>query len=288
MRARRSALSVPGSSEKMLVKAPALPADEVVIDLEDAVAPADKDGARRLVAGVLADGFGFPGAVAVRVNALDSGWCHRDVLELVERAGPAIGSLVLPKVESGEDVRWVGRLLDALGERAAGIRLQALVETAAGLARAGEIAAASRRLDAVILGYADLAASLGRAERDAPPERWLHAQDTVLVAARTAGVQAIDGPFLSIRDEDGLRQRAWHARSLGFDGKWAVHPDQLAILNDVFTPGPEELDRAARIVAALGDGASGAIEVDGEMVDEAVRKLALHTLARGEAAKARP
>jgi citrate lyase subunit beta/citryl-CoA lyase len=271
----------------MLAKAPGLPADELVIDLEDAVAPGDKDDARRLVAGVLADGLGFPGAVAVRVNALDSGWCHRDVLEIAERAAPAIGSLVVPKVESAEDVRWVARLLDMLGERAGGIRLQALVETAAGIARAGEIAAASPRLEAVILGYADLAASLGRAERDAPPERWLHAQDTLLVAARTAGVQAIDGPFLSIRDEDGLRLRAWHARSLGFDGKWAVHPDQVAVLNDVFTPAPDELDRAARVVAALGGGSPGAVEVDGEMVDEAVRKLALHTLARGEAAKAR-
>jgi citrate lyase subunit beta/citryl-CoA lyase len=271
----------------MLAKAADLPADEVVIDLEDAVAPAGKDDARRLVAGVLADGLGFPGAVAVRVNALDSAWCHRDVLELVERAGPAIGSLVLPKAESAEDVRWVARLLDMLGERAAGIRLQALVETAGGISRAGEIAAASPRLDAVVLGYADLAASLGRAERDPPPERWLHAQDAVLVAARTAGVQAVDGPFLAIRDEDGLRQRAWHARSLGFDGKWAVHPGQLAVLNDVFTPAPDELERAARIIAALGDGAPGAVEVDGEMVDEAVRKLALTTLARGEAAQAR-
>ena len=286
MRARRSALSVPGSSEKMLAKAPGIPADEIVIDLEDAVVPAAKDDARSLVARRLSEGLGVAGAVAVRVNALDSGWCHRDVLELVERAGPAIDSLVLPKAEHADDVRWLDRLLGMLGERASGIGLQALVETAGGLARAGEIAASSPRLETLILGYADLAASLGRPAGDAPG-RWLHAQEVVLVAARSAGVQAIDGPFLGIRDPDGLRARAEHARELGFDGKWAVHPDQVPLLNELFTPAPEELERADAVVAALEEGAPGAVEVDGEMVDEAVRKQALDVLARAEAAGVR-
>ena len=268
----------------MLAKVPGVPADEIVIDLEDAVAPAAKDEARRLAAGVLRAGLGAPGTVAVRVNALDSGWCHRDVLELVEQAGPAIDSLVLPKAERAEDVRWLDRFLGMLGERASGIRLQALVETAGGLERAGEIAAAGPRVEAVILGYADLAASLGRATRDDPPERWLHAQEVVLVAARAAGVQAIDGPFLGIRDHEALRLRAEHARALGFDGKWAVHPDQVPVLNELFTPRAEEFERANAIVAALEGEGPGAVEVDGEMVDEASRRLALHVLARGEAA----
>jgi citrate lyase subunit beta / citryl-CoA lyase len=283
MRARRSALSVPGSSERMLAKAPGVPADEIVIDLEDAVAAAAKDDARRLAGRVLRQGLGARGMVAVRVNALDSGWCHRDVLELVEQAGPAIDSFVLPKVERADDVRWLDRFLGMLGERASGIRLQALVETAAGLVQAAEIAAASPRLEAVVLGYADLAASLGRAAGD-EPGRWLHAQEVVLAAARAAGVQAIDGPFLGIRDQQGLRLRADHARGLGFDGKWAVHPEQVPVLNELFTPAADELERAATIVAALESAGSGAVEVDGEMVDEASRRLALHVLARGEAA----
>ena len=286
MRARRSALSVPGSSEKMLGKARAIPADEIVIDLEDAVAPPAKDGARELTARLLHEGLGASGSVAVRLNALDSGWCHRDVLELVKAAGPAIDSLVLPKVERADDLRWLDRFLGMLGERAAGIGLQALIETAAGLERAGEIAAATPRLEALILGYADLAASLGRSTGD-EPGRWLHAQEVVLVAARAAGVQAIDGPFLGIRDPDGLRLRAERARELGFDGKWAVHPDQVPVLNELFTPAPEELERAGAIVAALEGGAPGAVEVEGEMVDEAVRKQALDVLARAEAAGVR-
>ena len=281
MRARRSALSVPGSSEKMLAKARDIPADEIVIDLEDAVAPAAKDDARRLVARVLNEGLGASGTVAVRLNALDSGWCHRDVLELVEGAGPAIDSLVLPKVERADDVLWLDRFLAMLGERAAGIGVQALVETAAGLVRAPEIAAACPRVEALIVGYADLAASIGRAAGD-EPERWMYAQESLLVAARAAGVQAIDGPFLGIRDEVALRRHAEHAQALGFDGKWAVHPGQVPVLNEVFTPASDELERAGAIVAALED--AGVAEVNGEMVDEASRKQALQVLARGQAA----
>ncbi|MGE5635906.1 MAG: HpcH/HpaI aldolase/citrate lyase family protein [Nocardioidaceae bacterium] len=289
MRARRSCLSVPGSSEKMLTKAAGLEADELVLDLEDAVAPGQKDAARELVASFLGDGGLAGRTVAVRINALDTSWCHRDVVELVERAAPAIASLVLPKVESAADVQWVDRLLGMLGEPAAAIALQALVETAAGLARAVEIAAASPRLDALILGYADLSASLDRATgNEDPPVRWLHAQETLLVAARSAALQAIDGPYLAIRDGEGLRRRAQHARGLGFDGKWAVHPDQVAVIDDAFTPRVEEFDRASAVVAALeraesGAGA-GALELDGEMIDEASRKLALQVVARGRAA----
>ena len=285
MRPRRSALSVPGSSEKMLAKAGRLPADEIVVDLEDAVALSAKDEARGLVARLLREGLVGARAVAVRVNGLDSGCCHCDVLELVEQAGPEIDSLVLPMVERAEDVRWLDRFLGMLGERARGIRLQALVETAGGLRRAGEIAKASPRLDAVVLGYADLAASLGRPGRDDPPERWLYAQEIVLVAARAAGLQAVDGPFLAVRDEEGLRSRAEHARALGFDGKWAVHPDQVPVLNEVFTPSADEVERARAIVSALECEGRGAVEVDGQMVDAASRKLALQVVARAEAAR---
>jgi citrate lyase subunit beta/citryl-CoA lyase len=269
----------------MLAKAAALETDEIVVDLEDSVASDAKDQARELVGDLVAADPSFAVAVAVRINPLTGAWGERDVADLVERAGPRIGSLVIPKVESAEDVLAVDRLLCSVGEPAGGVGLQALVETAGGLLRAGEIAAASPRLEALILGYADLAASLGRAPGPAPPERWLHAQETVLVAARAACLQAIDGPYLEIRDDDGLRLRAEHARALGFDGKWAVHPGQLAIINAAFTPLDEELARARAILDALARGEGrGAVELDGEMIDEASRKLALQVVARGRAA----
>lgn len=285
MRARRSSLSVPGSSERMLAKAAGLEADEIVVDLEDSVASDAKEQARELVGDLVVAERSLAVAVAVRINPLTSPWGERDVADLVERAGPRIGSLVIPKVESGEDVLAVDRLLCSVGEPARGVGLQALIETAGGILRAGEIAIGSPRLEALILGYADLAASLGRAPGPAPPEQWLHAQETVLVAARAAGLQAIDGPYLEIRDDDGLRLRAEHARALGFDGKWAVHPGQLGIINAAFTPVHEELVRARAILDALARAEGrGAVELDGEMVDEASRKLALQVVARGRAA----
>jgi citrate lyase subunit beta/citryl-CoA lyase len=269
----------------MLAKAAGLEADEIVVDLEDSVASDAKDQARELVGDLVVAERSLAVAVAVRINPLTSPWGERDVADLVERAGPRIGSLVIPKVESGEDVLAVDRLLCSVGEPARGVGLQALIETAGGILRAGEIAIGSPRLEALILGYADLAASLGRAPGPAPPEQWLHAQETVLVAARAAGLQAIDGPYLEIRDDDGLRLRAEHARALGFDGKWAVHPGQLGIINAAFTPVHEELVRARAILDALARAEGrGAVELDGEMVDEASRKLALQVVARGRAA----
>jgi citrate lyase subunit beta/citryl-CoA lyase len=272
----------------MLEKAAGLGADEIVVDLEDSVAASAKEEARALVGDLLARDVLDGAAVALRVNAVESAWFVDDVGALAGRAGQRIGSVVVPKVERPEDVARVAALLDSLGETAAHVRVQALVETAGGLLRAGAIAAASPRLDSLILGYADLAASLGRPPGTERPELWLHAQETVLVAARASGLQAIDGPYLAIRDADGLGKRAEQVRALGFDGKWAVHPEQLAAINAAFTPQAEEFDRASAIVAALEradehDG-RGAVELDGEMIDEASRKLALHTVARGRAA----
>jgi citrate lyase beta subunit len=281
MKVRRSCLSVPGSSEKMLAKAGKLGADEIVIDLEDSVAPGAKAEARDLVCRVLAEGRPGPGLVAVRVNALDSPWCRDDVKALAGAAGAAVDSLVVPKVERAEDVLEVERMLDGRG---AAMCIQALVETAAGLLRVGEIATVSQRLDALILGYADLAASLLRANPEQACERWLYAQEAVLVAARAAGVEAIDGPYLNIADEEGLRRWAEHVRDLGYDGKWAIHPSQLALINQTFTPSDDELDRARDILAALAqaesDAARGAVQLDGKMIDEASRKQAERVVAR--------
>ena len=281
MSARRSCLSVPGSSEKMLAKAGSLPADEIVIDLEDSVTAAAKAEARDLVCRVLAEGRPGEELLAVRVNAIDSAWWRDDVAALADRAGSAVDSLVVPKVERAEDVLEVER---ALERHDASMGIQALVETAAGLMRVSEIASASPRLESLILGYADLAASLGRADPEAGPERWLYAQDALLVAARAAGIEAIDGPYLALADEPGLRGWAEHVRDLGYDGKWAIHPSQLAVINDTFTPGGDEVERAQAILAALSRaesaGEGGAAQLDGKMIDEASRKQAEKVLAR--------
>lgn len=269
----------------MLEKAIGLEVDEVVFDLEDSVALEAKEQARELVVEFLTRERTIAPAVAVRVNVFASPWGERDVMELARRAGRRIDSLIMPKVERREDIAEVQRLLDSEAERAAGVRLQALIETAAGLLHIAKIATASRRLESLILGYADLAASLGRASGPTTPESWLYCQEMLLVAARAAGLQAIDGPYLDIRDQAGLRLRAEHVRALGFDGKWAVHPDQLTVINAAFTPKADEIARARAVLDALRCAKGrGAVELHGEMIDEASRKLALQVVARARAA----
>jgi citrate lyase subunit beta / citryl-CoA lyase len=278
--ARRSCLSVPGSSERKLAKATQLTADEVVIDLEDAVAVDAKDGGRAATLAALQTWTG--GGVAVRVNAPGTPWCHLDVAALGALADLP-SSIVVPKVQSAGDLAFVDRLLDgveAASGRARPLRVQALVETAAGLQRIDEIAAASPRLDALILGYADLSASLGGA-RDL--EAWLPAQHALLVAARANGLQAIDGPYLGVAPDERFHAAVARARELGFDGKWAIHPAQVDALNAAFTPDDAEVARARAIVAALDDAVEGAVTLDGEMLDEAVRVAALRVLARADA-----
>lgn len=270
----------------MLEKAADLEVDEIVLDLEDAVAPAAKEEGREAVLAALVDPRWSGRTVAVRVNAPRTPWCHRDLVALAGLAAQP-GSIVLPKVESAGDLAFAERLLD--GAEADGrerpLRIQALIETAAGLGRAGEIAAASERLEALILGYADLAASLGRGRAAAAdPAAWLAAQDAVLVAARANGLQAIDGPHLGVEPDDAFLAAARHARELGFDGKWAIHPSQVEPLEELFTPSPEEVDHARAVVEALAraerEGNAGAVALDGEMLDEALRASALRTLAR--------
>jgi citrate lyase subunit beta / citryl-CoA lyase len=274
VRSRRSCLSVPGSSQRMLAKAAMLPADEVVIDLEDSVVPEMKEEARARAVEALA-GWEGP-TVAVRVNPLASDWGREDVTAV---AG-ATDTIVVPKVE---DPGTLAEVDHVLGSSDTG--LQALIETAAGLVRAADIARASTRLEALITGYADLAASLGQpAGGDYPGDRWHSVRSTVLVAARAAGLQAIDGPYLDVADLDGLRVEAGRARALGFDGKWALHPTQVEPLNEIFSPTPKEVERAAAILEALEEGSGkGAALLDGEMIDEASHKLAAQVVARARA-----
>ncbi|MFF0105691.1 HpcH/HpaI aldolase/citrate lyase family protein [Streptomyces hirsutus] len=283
---RRSCLSVPGGDERKLAKAWQAEADEIVLDLEDAVPEAGKEAARAAVGAALGHPDRPRGApqVAVRVNAPRTPWCHLDI-QACAAAGELPLSLVVPKVENPGDLEFVDRLLDgaeAAAGRRAPITVQALIETAAGLANLREITAASPRLTALILGYADLGASLGRGAQ-APPDSWLWTQDTLLVAARTAGLAAIDGPFLGVADDEEFGDRVRRARDLGFDGKWVIHPRQLKTVNTVFTPSAPEIDHARAVLDALDEAAgrgAGATALNGQMLDEAVAVAARRVLAR--------
>lgn len=277
---RRSCLSVSAASEKMLAKALALPADEIVLDLEDSVPPAGKAEARDRVAILLTDAAWQRRTVAVRVNAVDSPWFEADVRAAASAAHPAL-TLVVPKVESADDLSAVDRLLvltEADGRR---IGLQALIETARGLADVQAIARSSDQLVSLVLGYADLAASLGRPP--GPPETWRTAQDTIVLAARANGLQPIDGPHFALGAGSGLEAAADHARQCGFDGKWAIHPAQVDVLDTAFTPTGEEVEQAKALLAELERAESagaGASAFAGAMIDEAMRASALRTLVR--------
>jgi citrate lyase subunit beta/citryl-CoA lyase len=298
-RARRTTLAVPGSSPRFIAKAREQPVDEVFFDLEDAVAPAEKEQSRGLVARALRDGGWGQKIRAVRVNDARTRWAYRDVITVVEEAGPGLDSIILPKVTGPADVHWLDLLLSQLEQAtdlAPGrIAIEAQIEDAAGLAGVEAIAAASPRLEALIFGPADFMASLGMRSLTvgAPPagypgDAFHYVHLRILTAARASGLQAIDGPLAAIADMDGLRASAASAAALGFDGKWVVHPGQVEAVNAEFTPLQAEYDRAELIIEAyeyyttvLGQGAA---MLDGEMIDEASRKLAWVTTARGQAA----
>jgi citrate lyase subunit beta / citryl-CoA lyase len=288
-RLRRSCLIVPGTSNRMLEKARGLAADQVVLDLEDAVVPADKnDATRRLVADSLRRDWISP-TTAVRVNAVGTDWFEDDIRRLIEWAGDRIQVIVLPKVESAGQIGVIDGLLDELGAQS--IALEAQIETALGLTRVEEIAASSsKRLEALVFGAGDYAASLGIPQETIggideryPGDQWHYPRSRIAVAAHANGLDAIDSPFASFRDEPGLCETARRARLLGFSGKWVIHPDQIEPVNRVFSPTSEEVEAARRLLAALDHAAGegrGAAEHDGAMVDEASRRLAEAVVAR--------
>src|ERR671922_391830 len=244
----------------MLSKSSGLPADEVFMDLEDSVAPLAKEEARGNIVQALKEGDWTGKTVAVRVNGVYTKWCYRDVIEVVENAGQFLDCLMIPKAEYGTDVTFVDDLLrmieETIGlEKRIGLEVQ--IETATGITNIDDIAVVSERTETLIFGPADMSASLGLPTVTAglpmpgyPGDHWHHVLSTILIAARHAGLQAIDGPYLLIKDLDGFREMALRARALGYDGKWALHPGQVDVLNEVFTPSQEEFDKAEAVLEA--------------------------------------
>jgi citrate lyase subunit beta/citryl-CoA lyase len=285
----------------MLDKAQGLPADQVFLDLEDAVAPLAKPSARKNIVAALRDGDWAGKARVVRVNDLTTQWTYQDVIEVVEGAGADLDAVMLPKVQEAAHVRWLDltltQLEKTLGLPLGGIGIEAQIENAKGLVNVDEIAAASPRLETIIFGPADFMASInmkslvvGALHPDYPGDQYHYILMRILMAARTYDLQAIDGPFLQIRDVDGFRGVARRSAALGFDGKWVLHPGQIDAANEIYSPSQEDYDHAELILDAYAHytseagGRLGAVMLGDEMIDEASRKMALVVAAKGRVA----
>ena len=297
-RARRSELATPASSERMCEKAPSVGADLVFLDLEDACAPSVKESARSIAVGALTGLDWGPTVRAVRINGIETPWCHDDIIEVVTGARDCIDVLIVPKARSARDVWWVDVLLSQLEAKLGldrPIGLEVLIEDADGLANAVEIARSSERLEALIFGAGDLSASLhARVDGNFDPlveypgDFWHFARAQVLTAARAGLVDAIDAPYPAYTDPEGYRRAAAAASALGFDGKWAIHPTQVPIAHEVFSPTPEEVAEAEAAMAAYREaeaGGVGAIGRDGRLVDAAHMRLAANTLHKAALAE---
>ena len=289
IRLRRSVLSVPGSSDKMITKSLELPADEIMLDLEDGVALEEKEGARAKIVHALKDHHWGDRVRAYRINGLDTPFAYGDIIDVVEQAGENIDVIVIPKVEKAADVQFVAQLLSQI-EMNVGLKktigLEASIETALGMMNVKEIAFASPRLETLVFGIADYGASLtmpssdvsghGDAEEDLR-HRWHFPMSRMVMAAKAAGLAAIDAPYGDFKDEAGLKKSCQQAASLGYDGKWSIHPAQLDIINETFTPNAEDISRARMILKAHEEGKAsgeGATALDGKMVDAASVRLA--------------
>ena len=282
----------------MLSKAPGLPSDQIFMDLEDSVAPLAKEEARGNVIDALKNKDWGDKTVVVRINSIDTMWAADDLKTVVEAAGQYLDCIMIPKVQHAHEVMFVDHMLrmietnTGLDKR---IGLEVQIETATGLTNIDEIAKASDRTECLILGPADMSASLGLPTVTAglpmpgyPGDHWHYVLERILIAARDNGLQVIDGPYLLIKDLDGFREMAMRARALGYDGKWALHPGQIDVLNEVFTPTQEEYDKAEALLEAYKHATEvdrrGAVMFGNEMIDEASRKMAIQFAERGRAA----
>jgi len=301
-RPRRSCLAVPGSSQKMIDKARTLPADQVFLDLEDACAPLAKPDARKTIVAALNEGGWGERTRVVRVNDWTTEWTYRDVVEVVEGAGANLDCLMLPKVQTAQQVQALDLLLTqiekTMGYEVGRIGIEAQIENARGLVEVDAIATASPRVETIIFGPADFMASINMKSLvvgEQPPgydvgDAYHYILMRILMAARANDVQAIDGPYLQIRDVDGFRRVAGRAAALGYDGKWVLHPGQIDAANEVFSPDQSDYDHAENILDAYEfftsdkGGKRGAVMLGDEMIDEASRKMALVIAGKGRAA----
>ena len=301
---RRTILAVPGSSDRFITKARTLNVDAIFLDLEDAVAPGAKEESRARIVEALHDPQGFTAdCITVRVNDWTSPWTTEDLLEIVGQAGDKIDAVVLPKVTGPDHVRATDMILTQIETKAGlpigQIGIEAQIEEAKGISAVNAIAGSSPRLVSLVFGPGDYMASMGMGSLSvgSQPEGYLadafhYPLMAILVAARAHGLQAIDGPFVGIRDLDGFIASAAKAAALGYDGKWVLHPDQVEWGNKLFTPGEAVVSRAQRIIeeydkaCSSAGGFTGAIEVDKEMVDEAGVKLAATLLAKARVGSA--
>jgi malyl-CoA/(S)-citramalyl-CoA lyase len=315
-RLHRSELAVPGSNIRMLEKAPELGADIVMLDLEDAVAPDDKAQARLNIIDALREQDWTGTSVSLRINGLDTHYCYRDLVDVVEEAGDQIDQIMIPKASCAGDVHLVATLLDQI-EEATGLQhrigLSVLIETAIGMVNIDEIATACpARMEAMVFGVADYAASMqshttsiGGAnpnyavltDPDGPQERerhwgdqWHYALSRIAVTCRAHGLRPIDGPFGDFNDPEGFLAAARRAAVLGYEGKWAIHPSQIELANEVFTPDERIVDKTHRIIAAMKDAAAagkGAVSLDGRLIDAASIRMAETLLAKLEQIEAK-
>jgi citrate lyase subunit beta/citryl-CoA lyase len=301
-RSRRSCLAVPGSNPRFLEKARTLDADQVFLDLEDAVAPLAKPGARGTIVGALNEGGWGDKIRVVRVNDWTTSWTYRDVIEVVEGAGANLDCVMLPKVQTADQVVALDLLITQIektvGLEVGRIGIEAQIENSIGLINVDAIASASPRVETIIFGPADFMASINMKSLvvgEQPPgydtgDAYHYILMRILMAARAYDKQAIDGPYLQIRDVDGFKRVAGRAAALGFDGKWVLHPDQVAAANQVFSPRQDDYDHAENILDAYDwftseqGGKKGSAMLGDEMIDEASRKMALVVSAKGRAA----
>ncbi len=294
-------MSVPASSERFLNKAPTVAADMTFLDLEDAVAPLEKEGARAKAVDAIKNLDWGERVLCVRVNAWDTKWTYGDVIEVVGNAGERLDEIMLPKVNTAAEVVALDLLLTQVEINSdlpiGQIGIEAQIETARGLINVEEICGASRRLETIILGPVDFSASMempslagGLQIPEYPGDYFHYVFMKILMAGRANGLQVIDGPYVKVRDSDGFRDYCQRTAILGFDGKWALHPDQVTILNEVFSPTQEQYDKACSVLEAYAEATDGSGERKGavmfgdEMIDEASRKVAVKLKMRGERA----
>lgn len=315
-RLHRSELCVPGSSLRMLEKAPAAGADYVMLDLEDAVAPNDKVQARINVIAALQEQDWGDTFISLRINGLDTHWCYRDVVDVVEAAGERLHTILIPKVSCAADVHLIATLLTQIEDgrgQAERLGISVLIETAAGMFNVDEVArACPDRMEAMVFGVADYSASIqshtatiGGSEHgysvltdpddDGNRERhwgdqWHYPLARIAVACRANGLRPIDGPFGDFNDPEGYRTTARRAAIMGYEGKWAIHPSQVELAREVFTPSEKLQTRTRRIIEAMGEAAKqgkGAVSLDGRLIDAASLRQAEHLLGKIEQIEAR-